>query len=231
MSMANAKQGFPGFPPAALQFLRGLARHNDRDWFEQRKSVYLENVKAPLIELVEALNDEFETLAPQFRMDPKKSIYRIYRDVRFSPNKQPYKTNVAAIFHDSRLPKHSGAGFYLQFSPKQFFVGGGVYMPESKHLLAIRRAIETDPDQLRDVLRNRTWKRYYGELRGDQLKRIPKGFSPEDPAADLLVYKQFLAMSEMDPKLVETPKMLPEVVKRFRALEPFIDFLNRPLTS
>jgi len=229
--MPNQKNSFPGFPPAALKFLRGLARHNDREWFEQRKPIYLESVKAPLVQLVEALNDEFETLAPQFRMDPKKSIYRIYRDVRFSPNKQPYKTNVAAIFHDSRLPKHSGAGFYLQFSPKQFFVGGGVYMPEPKHLLSIRRAIESDPGELRAVLRNRTLKRYYGEMRGEKLKRIPKGFSPDDPAADLLVYKQFLAMSEMDPKLVETAKMLPEIIKRFRALAPLIDFLNRPLTS
>jgi len=228
--MADAKQKFPGFPPAALKFLRGLEKNNDREWFEPRKPVYLESVKAPLTEMVECLNDEFETLAPAFRMDPKKSVYRIYRDVRFSKNKQPYKTNAAAIFHDSRLPKHAGAGFYLQFSPKEFFVGGGVYMPESKHLLAIRRAIEADPDELRALLRNRTFKRYYGEMHGDRLKRIPKGFSAEDPAADLLVYKQFLAMAQMEPKLIETPKMLPEIVKRFRALAPLVEYLNRPLT-
>ena len=220
---------FPGFPPETLKFLRGLENNNERDWFNARKSVYEQSVKAPMIALVEALGEQVEALAPDFETNPSKAVYRIYRDVRFSNDKRPYKTHVSALFRHKKLPKHAGAGFYFHFSPKELFVGGGVYMPGSKELLAIRKRISADPDELRKILKAAAFKRAFGEIQGEKLKRIPQGFSPDDPAADLLVHKQFLASDQLDPKLVESPKLQPELLKRFKALAPLVEYLNQPL--
>lgn len=222
---------FQGFPPDTLKFLRGLEKNNDRDWFNARKDVYQAALKAPMVELVEALGEELGAETEGLEINPAKAIYRIYRDVRFSNDKRPYKTHVAALFRHKKLPKHAGAGFYFHFSPKELFVGGGVYMPGPKELLAIRRRIAADPDGLREILKHRSFRRVFGKLQGEKLKRIPKGFDPGDPAADLLVYKQFLASDNLDPKLVETPKLHPELMKRFRALAPLVEYLNDPLLN
>lgn len=222
-------KGFQGFPPETLKFLRGLERNNDRDWFQARKSIYEEAVKAPMVELVEQVGDELNGFIAGMEINPAKAIYRIYRDVRFSNDKRPYKTHVAAIFRHKKLDKHAGAGFYFHFSPKDLFIGGGLYMPGSKELLAIRRRIAADPEALRAVLKERTFRRTFGEIQGEKLKRIPKGFSVDDPAADLLVYKQFLAAESLDPEVVEGPKLQPEILKRFRALAPLVEYLNEPL--
>ena len=220
---------FPGFSTEATKFLRGLEKNNNRDWFQERKAVYEEHVKAPMIQLVENIGEEVEALMPGFVIDPRKAIYRIYRDVRFSNDKRPYKTHVAAIFHHRKLAKHSGAGFYFHFSPKELFVGGGIYMPGSSELLAIRRRTSERPDELRKIIRSAAFKRHFGELHGERLKRPPKGFSPDDPALDLLLYKQLLASEQLDPKLVETAKLQPEIMKRFRAMAPLVRFVNEPL--
>ncbi len=212
-----------------MKFLRGLAKNNDRDWFNARKAVYEESVKAPMLALAEALGEELAEIAPGFHGDPRKAIYRIYRDVRFSHDKRPYKTHVAAIFHHKKLPKHGGGAFYFHFSPEEVFVGGGLYRPGSRELLSIRRQISADPERLRKILSERAFKRSFGEMVGEKLKRTPKGFSTDDPAADLLLYKQFLASEQLDPKLVETPKLQTELLRRFRALAPLVRYLNEPL--
>src|SRR5919201_4833530 len=107
---------FPGFSSAALQFLRGLGRNNRRPWFQRRKHIYEQELKLPLIELVTAINAELGEFAPEYVTAPQKSIFRIYRDTRFNPDKRPYKTHVAAVFPKQRIAKHSGACFYFHFS-------------------------------------------------------------------------------------------------------------------
>lgn len=222
---------FPGFPKEGLQFLGDLKKNNDREWFKARKTVYEETIKAPMIELVLALGEEFESFAPGYLTDPKKAIYRIYRDTRFSNNKAPYKTHVAASFNHKSLVKHAAAGFYFHFSPEELLVGGGVYMPGSAELLAIRRHISADPAAYRSIVSARPFERYFGEVTGERLKRPPKGFLPDDPAVEVLKQKQFLAAESLDPELALSPKLLPELRKRFAALAPFIEYLNQPLLA
>ena len=109
-----------------LKFLKDIAKNNNRDWFQERKSVYEDAIKQPMQDLVEALAEDFSRFAPEMIASPKASIYRIYRDTRFSKDKSPYKTHAAAVFPRRGLEKHQGAGFYLHISPEEVFIGGGV---------------------------------------------------------------------------------------------------------
>jgi uncharacterized protein (TIGR02453 family) len=220
---------FPGFPPQTLAFLSDLKANNNRDWFQAHKADYEQYVKAPMVECVLALGEELGDFGNELITAPDKAIYRIYRDVRFSKDKSPYKTHVAAVFSPRGYDKHAAAGLYFHFSPEELLVGGGIYAPGSTELLAIRERIAGGPDEFRSILKDRTFRRRFGEMTGAQLKRIPKGFPADHPAADLLVYKQFLAGAKLDPRIVQTPKLSPQLVKHFRAIEPFLVFLNSGL--
>jgi uncharacterized protein (TIGR02453 family) len=222
---------FPGFPSVGLTFLRDLKANNDRDWFTPRKMVYEQTVKRPMTELVLALGEAFQEFAPDMVVDPAKCIYRIYRDVRFSNDKSPYKTHVAASFYPRGIPKHAGAGYYVHIAPEEVLIGGGAYMPGGPELLAIRQKITAMPEEIRAIIANRNFKKLFGELEGEKLKRLPKGFSPDDPAADLLVYKQFLASVTLPAEAATEKKFFNELVKCFKGITPLIEFLNAPLAA
>jgi uncharacterized protein (TIGR02453 family) len=221
--------GFAGFPPEGLKFFESLARDNRREWFQPRKHIYEEKLKAPMLELVSALTAEMMRFAPDYVVEPAKAIYRIYRDTRFSKDKTPYKTHIAAIFPRRGLEKHGGGGLYFSVSAKEIEVAGGVYMPGPETLLAIRTHLAENHEEFRKIVRARKLRTLLGELHGEQLSRVPKGFPCDHPAADLLRYKQWLVYAMLDPKLATTPKLLPEVRQRFQAMVPFLEFLNRPL--
>ena len=220
---------FPGFPPEARKFLGDLKRNNTREWFTPRKPIYEDKVKGPMSELVLSLGEAMREFAPELNSDPKKAIYRIYRDVRFSKDKSPYKTWIAAVFSPRGLPKHAAAGAYFHMSPDEILVGGGVYAPGPGELLAIRNHIAGQAAQFRALLKERAFRRCFGEMTGETLKRVPKGFAKDDPAVDLLRHKQFLAMNQLPPEIAETPKLYSELAKSFRAMMPFLRFLNSPL--
>jgi uncharacterized protein (TIGR02453 family) len=222
---------FPGFPAVGLTFLRDLKANNNREWFTPRKMVYEQTVKRPMTELVLALAEEFRTFAPDVIADPAKCIYRIYRDVRFSNDKSPYKTHVAASFYPRGIPKHAGAGYYVHIAPEEVLIGGGVYMPGSQELFAIRQKIAAKPEAIRVIVADRNFKKLFGELEGEKLKRVPKGFAPDDPAADLLVHKQFLASVTLPAEAATEKKFFTELVKYFKAISLLIDFLNEPLAA
>ena len=213
-------------PPAGIKFLRDLKENNNREWFLANKAVYEEQLKQPLLALVAAVNDELEGFAPEYRRDPPKAVYRIYRDTRFRDDKTPYKTHAAASFAHRSLGKHIAAGFYFHFSPDELLVGGGLWMPGPKELLSIRQAISAEPQRLRSILDDKRFRKLFGEMTGEQLKRPPKGFSAEDPAVELLRFKQFLAGAQLDPKLITTPRAVAELGGHFAALAPFVRFLN-----
>jgi len=219
---------FPGFPPEAPQFFRALARHNNRDWFQPRKAVFEEQVKQPMRELVEALNGAMKSFAPEYATDPDKAIYRIYRDTRFSKDKTPYKDHIAASFFRSGTGPHKYGGYYVHVSHKEVAVGGGVYMPEPGVLLEIRQHIAANHQKLRKILAAPAVRRLLGELQGDQLARVPKGFLAADPAADLLRFKSLFLYANLEPELATTPQFFSEVVARFRAMKPLLDFLAAP---
>ena len=221
------KSAFPGFPPEGLEFFRKLQRNNRREWFQPRKTTFEETLKQPMRELVSALNGAMKSFAPEYATDPDKAIYRIYRDTRFSKDKTPYKDHIAASFPRQGTPW--GAGLYFAVSHKQVEIGGGIYMPSPETLRAIRSHIAGHHEEFRKVVATRTVRELFQGLQGEQLTRVPKGFDREDPAADLLKYKQFLLYVELAPELATTASLYPEVVRHFRAMVPFLEFLNTPL--
>jgi uncharacterized protein (TIGR02453 family) len=222
---------FAGFPPEALTFLRALKKHNEREWFQPRKEVYEEKVKAPMLELVAALMQRLADFAPDYVADPNKAIYRIYRDTRFSKDKRPYKTHIAAVFTPRHLGKSGGAGFYFSVSPEEIEVGGGVYMPSPEHLRAIRGYMAERHAEFRGIVAARSVKRLLGEMTGESLTRVPKGFPGNHPAEDLLRRKQYLLFASLDTSLATTPKLYREILSRFEAMTPFLAFLNVPLAG
>jgi uncharacterized protein (TIGR02453 family) len=223
--------GFPGFPKEGLSFFRALEKHNDRDWFQPRKATFDEKLKAPMMELVRALNQEMARYAPDYINEPEKAIYRIYRDTRFSSDKTPYKTHIAAIFPRRGTVKHAGAGLYFAVSHKEVEVAGGVYMPGPEQLLAIRNHIAANSVEFRKILASKKLKTLMGELQGSRLSRVPKGFPCDHEAAELLKYRQWYYYALLDSGVALTPQLLPEVSKRFQALMPLVDFMNRPFTA
>jgi uncharacterized protein (TIGR02453 family) len=227
--MNSAGKAFRGFSMEALDFLRRLKRNNRRPWFQKNKPIYDEKVRQPMVELVQALNLELMRIAPEMVTEPRRAIYRIYRDVRFSPDKSPYKTHIAALFTPRNLPKHAGGGFYVHLSPVELLVAGGVYMPGPKELWEIRNHIAQNAAILRRIVAERRFKEYFGTLEGDQLTRVPKGFPSTHPAADFLRHKQFLVSVTHPPEQALDPGLLEFLTRYFRAMTPLIRFLNKPL--
>jgi uncharacterized protein (TIGR02453 family) len=221
------KSVFPGFPAEGLEFFRKLQRNNRREWFQPRKATFETTMKQPMRELVSAVNDSMKGFASEYVTDPDKAIYRIYRDTRFSKDKTPYKDHLAASFPRHGMPE--GAGFYFAVSHKEVAIGGGIYMPAPATLRAMRGHVAAHHLQFRKIISTRTVRQLFQGLQGEQLTRVPKGFCREDPAADLLKYKQFLLYVELAPELATTANLYPEVVKHFRTIAPFLEFLNAPL--
>lgn len=226
---------FRGFPPEALKFFRDLKRNNNRDWFQPRKEIFDTKVKAPMIELVEAINAEFEKFAPQYVTDPRKAVYRIYRDLRFSSDKSPYKTHLAASFsrHTVAQPGSGGhaasAGYFFSIGAKEVGIAGGVYDPAPHQLLAVRQWIAENHEAFRKLLK--APKKLMGDLHGEPLTRVPKGFAADHPAADLLKMKRWVFWTTLNAKVATTPKIVPELVKRFKILLPVLEELNKPLAT
>jgi uncharacterized protein (TIGR02453 family) len=218
---------FPGFPPEALKFLRGLERNNRREWFQPRKEIFETKLKAPMTELVEAINAELVKFAPDHINDPKKAIYRIYRDTRFSPDKTPYKTHVGAIFPHRAFGKQTSAGFYVHVSTKSVGIASGAYMPGPEELFAVRTWLTENHAKFRKAAKGP--EKLMGKLQGDSLTRSPKGFDPAHPAAELVRMKSWLYWMELDLKVAETPKLFGEVIRRFRVAAPVVEMLNAPL--
>ena len=223
------RSGFPGFPQEGIDFFRALARNNKREWFQPRKQIFEEQVKHPMLELVGALNAAMMDFAPDYVTDPAKAVYRIYRDTRFSKDKTPYKTQIAASFRWRSAGPHGAAGHYVAVSHKEVAVGGGLYMPAPETLLALRNHIATNHRELRKITESRPVRRLLGELQGDQLSRVPKGFACDHPAADLLRFKYYILYVQLEPEIATTGALFREILQRFRVMQPFLDFLNAPL--
>jgi uncharacterized protein (TIGR02453 family) len=220
---------FSGFSPQAITFLRGLGRNNRREWFQPRKDTFETLLKAPMIQLVEAINAELLDFAPDHITDPKKAVYRIYRDTRFSADKTPYKTHLAAIFPNRGLQKHSSAGFYFHLTAKKVGIAAGAYGPGPDELRAVRTWLAEHHEAFRQA--SRRPQKLLGKIGGSAVTRMPKGFAAGHPAEDLLRMKQWLYWIELDAELATTPRLLPELVKRFRVAAPVVEMLNAPLSK
>lgn len=221
----------PHFSPAALTFLRSLARHNDREWFRQHKARFERDVRAPMVSVIEALDREFRDFAPELEASPARSLYRMYRDTRFSEDKTPLKTHISAVFPVRGLERNTSPGLYLEVSPSGVLVAGGLYAPLPPDLLAVRQHLAMNHNHFRSIVEAPGFKRHAGGLAGDRLTRVPRGFPAEHPAADYLRYRQFLVWREFPPVLSTTPAFYATVVRVFRHAAPLVRFLAEPLLA
>ena len=225
------KTAFPGFSREGIKFLRDLKKHNDREWFTPRKAIFDEHLKLPMLQLIAAVHQEMARFAPQFVGDPAKSLYRIYRDTRFAKDKTPYKTHVGALLWRNGTEKNDAASYYFAVSPDAVEIAGGLYVAEPDALRAVRQHIADDTKAFRATFESRKVKNLLGELQGETMTRVPKGFDPAHPAAELLKHKRYILYTELDPALAFSPKLAKEIATRFEAMVPFLDFLNRPLLA
>jgi len=221
----------PRFTAETLKFLRALKRNNRREWFNAHRDDYELHVRQPMTAIVERLAHDFRGFAPELVASPKVSIYRIYRDTRFSENKTPYKTHVAAVFPPRGLPKHEGAGVYFHVSPEEVWIGGGMYAPQTPQLHAVREHIAANAKKLRSIVESPGFRRRVGTLEGERLQRVPRGFPKDHPAADYLKYRQFLAGAELPASVAMSPKFYGTLLDVFRQVVPLIRFLNQPLAK
>ena len=219
----------PRFTPEAISFLRALKRNNNREWFKARKDRYETLLRGPMIAVIEQLAEDFRSFAPDLVADPKRSLFRIYRDTRFSENKAPLKTNIGAVFPSRRLPKHHGAGLYLEIAPAWVFAGGGMWAPDTPQLQTVREHIAANSRRLRAIVESPAFRRTFGELSGEQLQRVPRGFAKDHEAAPYLRFRQFLAGREFEARFASSPRFYHGILDTFQQAAPLIHFLNEPL--
>lgn len=219
----------PRFSPKAIAFLRALKRNNRREWFQPRKEQYDMLLRDPMLEVIERLAVDFRKFAPELRAGPK-SLFRIYRDTRFSEDKTPYKTHVAAVFPHKNLAKLGGGVLYLHVTPSSVWAGGGIYRPDTSVLQAEREHIASNFRRFLAIVESPAFRRVLGRLDGgDQLQRAPRGFSPDHPAAAYLKYRMFIGGREFPATFATSPKFYPGVLNVFRHVTPLLRFLNEPL--
>ena len=228
--------------PAALTFLSRLARDNDREWFEAHRAEYETALLAPLRAMVDEMDARLAVLAPEFIGDRRRSVFRIHRDVRFSADKRPYKTNAAVwLFHrDAGRTKGlhdsvAAAGFYYHLEPGACFIGGGLWMPPGPSLRRVREAIVADAaaeGRFGSILRARAFRRAVGALDedpGTMLSRLPRGFAPDTPGAEWLRYKSFTATVPLTDEQATGPDLADRFTESCRILLPLTRWLNAAL--
>jgi uncharacterized protein (TIGR02453 family) len=213
----------------SLAFLKDLERNNNRDWFNANKNRY-EASKTELAELVSLVLERAPLFEPGLAgQSPKDSIFRIYRDTRFSPNKTPYKNNIGAwLVKGGR--KSPLAGYYIHIQPGNSFLAGGIWMPEVAALQLIRQELHFNHEVFRSIVNATKFKRIFKQMDDHQLKTIPKGYEKSDPAIDLLRYKSFVVSLKLEEdQLADVSALSKEIVGVFTAMSPFVQFLNNAL--
>jgi uncharacterized protein (TIGR02453 family) len=225
------------FTTTSLTFLRGLARHNRRDWFEAHRGDYETAIQGPMRALVEEMDVRLARLAPEIVGDPKRSVFRIYRDIRFSKDKSPYKTHVACwFFHrdaSHRVGQEShggGAGFYFHVQPGSSLIAGGLWMPPRPALDRIREAMAAKPAAFARIVTGAGVRRRFGELDDEAvLKRVPRGYAEDHPAARWLRYRSFTMGRRLGDREVLGPSLLDAVERDYTLLLPLVRWINAAL--
>lgn len=225
------------FGAEALAFFRGLAKHNAKPWFEAHREDYERHVKEPMADLVQEMDLRFGRFAPEFVGDPKRSVFRLYRDIRFSRDKSPYKTHAACwFFHgggSSKVGREAhggGAGFYFHLQPGASFVGGGCWMPPRPALLKFRAAIADDPPGFERIVLNPALRRRFGDLSDEgALKRVPRGYAEDHPAARWLRHQSFTVGRELTDAQVTGSRLTLLLESDYATMLPLVRWLNSTL--
>jgi uncharacterized protein (TIGR02453 family) len=217
--------------PEGLTFLRNLAKHNDREWFTPRKATFEAELKEPMLAIVRKVTDAMADFAPAFVRPAEKSLFRIYRDTRFSNNKLPYKTHVAAWWSHQGMEKTSGAGYYFHISAKEVVIAAGAYMPEKDQLAAIRHWLLLNHAAFRKLLQKPAVRRTFAEFEGNSLTRPPKGFPCDHPALDLIQCRQWGLSTTLPAAEALKPGFAALLIKHFKLAAPVVDALNTPIAA
>ncbi|MCB0659741.1 MAG: DUF2461 domain-containing protein [Saprospiraceae bacterium] len=221
------------FDISTIQFLSELKENNNKEWFDANRKWY-EKSKADYHKFAQTLLDGAKNINPAFEHHQVKDcVFRINRDIRFSPDKSPYKTNFGVVLQPlgKRL---QAAAYYCHIDPSECFAGGGIWHPESALLKKIRNEIDYDYQGLVEILNNKEFKTTFGHLdaeEGQKLQRPPKGFDESHPAIEYLKLKSFTISKEMDPKMLTSPDLSKMVLQYFKAASPLIDYLNKAVTA
>ena len=207
-----------------LNFLKTLDQNNTREWFTEHKAEFKRHeadVKNFYQGILERMNEHDEI--------ERMKMFRIYRDVRFSKDKTPYKAHFAGSF--SRAGAHRRGGYYLQVKPGKTFIATGFWDPNKEDLFRIRKEFELDASEFREVISETNFKKVWGELQGDGVKTAPKGFDKEDPNIDLIKRKQFIFVRNFSDKEVLSKGFIDEVNTSFKAIRPYFDLMSSILTT
>ena len=219
------------FSSKTFAFLRDLASHNHREWFQENKERYEEDVRVPALRFIQDFAPYLEGLSPHFRADPRKSggsLFRIHRDIRFSKDKSPYKTHTGIQFrHEAGRDAHA-PGFYLHMEPGGCFAGVGIWRPDASTLRKIREHLLEDPGGWKEVAYDGAFQERYG-LSGERLVRPPRGFDPQHTLVEDLKWKDFVGMAEIPEEEITSPGFLQEYAGYCRTGLPFVSFLCRAL--
>ncbi|MCI0694134.1 DUF2461 domain-containing protein [candidate division KSB1 bacterium] len=214
---------------ATFKFLKELKANNNREWFNANKPRF-EEVKDEFESFIATLIPRIAAFDPAIaQLEPKKCIFRIYRDTRFSKEKTPYKTNLGAHLVAFAQKPHDRAGYYVHLEPGNVFLAGGAYMPPAPWLRAIRQSIDREGKALTKILHSAGFKKYFGEMEGEKLKTRPNDYPEEHPYIELLRYKSFLAVHPVSDKDATSENFAEHCARVFKALKPFDDFLNKSL--
>lgn len=225
------KSSFPGLPKETLRFFADLKKNNNREWFEANRQTYLEKVKAPVEGLCAAVAGQLTRFAPEYATDPKKALFRIYRDTRFSNDKTPYKDHAGALFWRNDLGKNTSAAFYFAVTDSNLGIAGGLYAPEPDLMKKVRSHLLEHHTRFGKLVTAKALVDALGPLQGESLSRPPKGFPPETPGIDYIKRKAWYFYVEIDAKVCTKPEVVDEIAGRFRKVWPVIEFLNEPLEA
>jgi len=221
----------PHFDRELFRFLKDLERNNDRDWFQANKARYERHVKEPLIGFVIDFGSHLQKISPHFLADPRPvggSMFRIFRDTRFSSDKRPYKTNAGVQFrHEAGKDVHA-PGFYLHLAPGEVFAAAGIWHPDSGTAAQIREAILEDPGRWRSIVTRKAFRERF-ELSGDSLKRAPRGVPADHPQIEDLKRKDFIAVADLSEAQACAPGFIAELARLWGKAGPFTGFLCQAL--
>jgi uncharacterized protein (TIGR02453 family) len=228
---ATPAAAVPYFRPEALTFLRNLTKHNDREWFTPRKAQFEAELKEPMLAIVRKITDAMMDFAPNHMRPAEKSLFRIYRDTRFSSDKRPYKTHVAAWWSHQGLEKTSGAGYYFHVSAKEVIIAAGAYMPAKDQLAAIRNWLLDNHSDFRKLLARPAVRKAFTEFDGNALTRPPKGFPAGHPALDLIQCRQWGLSATLAADTALKPDIAAIIIRNFKLAAPVVDALNTPIAA
>ena len=215
-------------PPSVFSFLEDLKENNHREWFQNNKTRYQEQYNYAL-QFADELLLRMKQIDTIETISGKKSLFRINKDVRFSKDKSPYKTNIGGAL--TRATKYLRGGYYFHIEPGNCFLGGGFWAPSPEDLKHIRLQIAADPEPLQQILSSEEFIATFRQLEGEKLKSAPKGFNKDHHAIDLINYKQFLLIKKLTDEEVQSKQYLETVVSTFQAMRPFFDYMSEILTT